>query len=252
MTEPKPKSWETKVQEIITREKEARFGTYGLSAYDGKIQGVGTYILSKLLDVGGGGGLIGYPVEEWCKQNPLAKTDDYQLNIVLAPNKIPPFTKTVTIDGKRVTINCAQITIPSPMIDLTYDAIRYACGDDNGLPWGNYIARAYVSADGTDKRFGQRQIVARGQSGAGALRNLDRILTLYDIGNGQGKGKVLDKRTSHGENEKQNRRDMYPAWIWIHKPSLISKPDKLKKIKIYIFEKKEPESFKEQLRAILQ
>ena len=248
-----PKSWEKTIQEKLLREKKEQFGDFGLTMYDGQICGLTGYGLLKLLGKSGDGGIIGYPVQEWCRQNPLQDSDGWQLNLILAPNKIPPFTKNITVDGKRKTIGIAQITIPSPVVDLTYEKIRNALGGKNGLPWGNYIARAYVCyGHETKKRFGQSQIVVRGQSGAGAMRNLNRVLTLYDVGEGVNQGKVLDKRISYSDEDGTlNKRDMYPAWIWIHKPSLAEKPDKLQKIKIMIYDEKEPKSFKEQLNAIL-
>lgn len=246
------KSLQQKIAEKNAQLIRGEFGQYGYSAYelDGEryIAGITGIRIIQLLKQITASGIIGYPVADWFSQNPLSEENDYKLNLMLAPTEAPPFSKQVTINGKKKTLQPHQVSIPSPVKSWDYSAIRAACGGNNGLMWGDVIARAYVAPKVTSRLSGRSQVVAGGTSEKEALSNLESILTLYD-------GKVLDKpRISYPRDVEfsLNKHRVYPAWLWIHKPSLLeTDAKKLEKIKIMIFYKQEPESFKKQLAAIL-
>lgn len=246
------KSLQQQIAEKNAKLIRAEFGQYGYSAYeiDGEryIAGITGIRIIQLLKQITASGIIGYPVADWFSQNPLSEENDYKLNLMLAPTEAPPFSTSTVINGKRRTLQPHQVSIPSPVKTWDYNAIRAACGGSSGMVWGDVIARAYVAPKVTNRLSGRSQIVAKGTSEREALSNLDSILTLYD-------GKVLGKpRLSYAEDAEssQNRYRLYPAWLWIHKPSLLENDaKKLEKIKIMIFYKQEPESFKKQLAAIL-
>ncbi len=243
------KSLQQKIGEKNAAKIRAEFGMYGYSAYE---IGGERYIcgqtgarLIQLLKQLNDSQVIGYPIADWFQQNPLAEENDFKLNLMLAPTEAPPFSSQAVINGKKKTLHSHQVSLPSPLKPIRYDAIRQACGGSNGMMWGDYIARAYVSPKTTNRLSGRSQVVCRGSSESEAIANLKSILTLYD-------GKILDTRVSYSESDTlKSKHRVYPAWIWIHKPSLLEKPDKLEKIKIMIFYKQEPESFKKQLEAIL-
>ena len=245
------KSLQQKIAEKNAAIVRGEFGMYGYSAYEigGEryICGITGARLIQLLKQLNDSQIVGYPIADWFQQNPLTEENDFKLNLMLAPTEAPPFSRQMVMtDGKKRTLQPHQVSLPSPLKPLQYDAIRQACGGNNGMMWGDYVARAYVAPKATTRLSGRSQVVARGSSESEALSNLESVLTLYD-------GKILDKRVSYSESDDKikNKYRVYPAWIWIHKPSLTEKPNKLEKIKIMVFSKKEPESFKKQLEAIL-
>lgn len=121
------------------------------------------------LQLGGGGGgeWIGYPVEDWVQTAALTTVS---ARVILFPGRFG------NMNYQRMTVwGPKQVTIP--YVDrrqLTYSRLRQACGDRQGLEWGEWNARAYLLAPNGGKT--QHQMVASGHTQREAQQNLERFL----------------------------------------------------------------------------
>ncbi|NEO88136.1 MAG: hypothetical protein F6J87_28355 [Spirulina sp. SIO3F2] len=116
---------------------------------------------------GAGGEWIGYPVEDWIQAAALTTVS---ARIILFPDRFGPLNY-----QRMLTWGPRQVSIP--YVDrsrLTYQALRQACGDRQGLDWGEWNARAYLIAPDGGKT--QHQMVASGPTKREAERNLQRFL----------------------------------------------------------------------------
>jgi len=155
----------------------------------------------------GSEGWIGFPFHEWVKASP----GGISAQIILLPNKLGVNYAADPYWSKR------QISIPSPdRAKLTYDAIRTACGGEQGLNWGEWQARVYLI---DPDRGSQHQMVAGGTSQANAKANLDRFLPFTKCEAKNFTYNQLDynrgERAKDPIRAKRQSLDVFPAWLWV-------------------------------------
>lgn len=113
------------------------------------------------------GAWVGYPVDEYLRSRPRTGVS---LQFFLTTYKRPPFYQIGTRWFSR-----RQVTIP--YVDrrkLTYEIIRNACGGNQGLNWGEWVARAYLGLE--DESRGLHQLVVGGSTEENVKKNLERFL----------------------------------------------------------------------------
>jgi len=154
------------------------------------------------------GAWLGYPIDEYLRAKPRV---GITLKVILTTYKNPPYYQ-----NKKEWFSRRQVVIPNvDKSQVTFDAIRKACGGNTGQNWGEWTARAYLSNDSGLK--GTHQMVCGGSTEKNAKENLKKFLKFtqckvlritankidYDEGN--------DK--NNPDKTKLNSFNVYPAWI---------------------------------------
>lgn len=175
------------------------------------------------------GQFVGYPMSQHLRQNPVL-APSISLYLVggrkwLGDSYYPKKKGR----GGLYQINAARVTIFQFDRRFGYDALRKAMGGNQGISWGNYTSRAYLTPksknqnpetqDGQpDSRHkSNSQMVSRGGNQKAANDNLKRFLHLSKA--------ILtsDPREGYEPPDKDDPRPnewrMYPGWVTVSPPS---------------------------------
>ncbi|MBD1921742.1 hypothetical protein H6F77_11630 [Microcoleus sp. FACHB-831] len=169
---------------------------------------------NRILNTKDFGEFYGYPVDEYYRMKPSTNTS---IKLFFTNRKKPPYYK-----GSSTTFFYkGQVNIPN--VDeskLTYENIRTACNADNGLVWGHWIARAYLSSH--EDYAGINQMVCWGDDESTANANLDKFLAFS-------KSKVTSRTSNHIQSgtklskgdpwwEEKTKFDIYPRFMTVINP----------------------------------
>lgn len=167
-----------------------------------------TMTMRRMLDFGGGGEWVGYPIEDWFK---ASANNTASVKIILLPNKMGKNYSGDAYWSKR------QVSIPRPdRTKMTYRAIRLACGGNAGLKWGEWRATAYLQSPDSAT---QHKMMASGPTEERAKQNLLRFLPFTRCTPTNFTTGKLDytqgARSKDPERFKRMNLDVYPAWLWV-------------------------------------
>jgi hypothetical protein len=205
------------------------------------------------------GEFYGYPIDEYYRVKPSKNTS---IKLFFTNRKQPPYYK-----GSSTTFFFkGQVSICNvDETKLTYENIRAICNASNGLVWGHWQARAYVTSH--EDYAPIQQIVAGGDDKPTAQANLEKFLTLT-------KSKVVSKSTTNLEGNTQLAQDdpwwkekskfeIYPHFMTVvnrvKAPVSKNKPGrataggslKYKKKRLFINSQTEPVGWSQALRQVL-
>lgn len=215
--------------------------------------------LSKLIESKDFGEFYGYPIDEYYRVKPSTNTS---IKLFFTNRKHPPYYKgssTTFFFKGQVNISNVDET------KLTYENIRNICNGDNGLQWGHWLARAYVTAD--DVNAGVQQIVCSGDDKDTANTNLDKFLTLT-------KSKVTSRTCNELQGgtklaksdpwwDEKKKFEIYPRFMSVvnpvkvpvgkNNPGLATSAGsfKYKRKRLFINQRTEPQGWAQSLKQVL-